>query len=444
MPAFPFAMPVAGLEAEFKVFIDEREIIPEDYWRTPRAFITRPLLARGMKSSQLPTGGAVYFDGGVLEVVTPVIEIAPQCTARMVRSLWEQIGFVRDQLDAWERHHAKRVRLQAFSCHFNISFEIARQERTRDRTIQKLALLLAHLLPIPVIVMGANRRSTGLGVRPRRDRIEITFDFTPDPGLMAATTALIVGVIRETITWPSYRVEELFARGIPTIAGLEPGRHATRNGWITRAFHFPRDPFRTPLDARVWPVSDGRIVSMRELALEIASAFRPSIRRVSDPFSERVLFAVLTAKARSLLELEERPAEYDDVGRAVRWGTTIAAMRNYEAGRRREDVERLAPPWRHSGIDRRTRVTLPPRIERRTTRDRRHAIHRDVEPRLSRSAYERVFRQLASGKRLRIGREILTPIGVKGWDHALFRTAGGEERMLSIDEVLEHMDGWMV
>src|SRR5688572_5733386 len=165
-------MPVIGLEAEFKVFIDDVEIIPEEYWRVPAAFIERPMLRRSSKSSQLPTGGAVYFDGGVLEVVTPVIEIAPQCTARAVRSLWEQIAFVRDQLDRWETRNAKRVRLQAFSCHFNISYEVPREERGRDRTIQKLALLLMHLLPVPVFVIGANPRSTGLGVRPRRDRIE--------------------------------------------------------------------------------------------------------------------------------------------------------------------------------------------------------------------------------------------------------------------------------
>ena len=184
-PRFPYRneleMPVIGLESEFKVFIDETEVTPEEIWRTPSAFIDRPLLRRTSKSSQLPTGGAVYFDGGVIEVVTPVIEIAPQCTARVVRSLWEQIAFVRDQLDLWEERTGQRVRLQAFSCHFNISFELARGERSRNRTIQKLALLLAHLLPVPVLVTGANRGSTGIGVRPRRDRIEITFDFTPDP-----------------------------------------------------------------------------------------------------------------------------------------------------------------------------------------------------------------------------------------------------------------------
>src|SRR5438552_1096266 len=148
---FPYTteleMPVIGLEAEFKVFIDDVESPPERVWRTPAAFIDRPLLKRTNKSMQLPTGGALYFDGGVLEVVTPVIEIAPQCTARVVRSLWEQIGFVRDQLDSWEKRRENRVRLQAFSCHFNISFELPREERGSDRTIQKLAPLLAHLLP---------------------------------------------------------------------------------------------------------------------------------------------------------------------------------------------------------------------------------------------------------------------------------------------------------
>src|SRR5437762_3785873 len=216
------AMPVIGIESEFTVFVDDVAVAPEDIWRKPSAFIEQPLLKRTTKSMQLPTGGALYFDGGVLEVVTPVIEIAPQCTARVVRSLWEQIGFVRDQLDAWEKRSGHRVRLQAFSCHFNISFELSREERGSRRTIQKLALLLAHLLPAPLIVISSNRKSTGIGVRPRRERIEITLDFTPDPGLMAATAALSVGIVRDVIAWPSYRVEELQKRGIILIAGVSP------------------------------------------------------------------------------------------------------------------------------------------------------------------------------------------------------------------------------
>lgn len=453
---FPYrnelSMPVVGLEAEFRVFVDEQEVVPEEYWRTPSAFITRPLLQRSKKSSQMPTGGAVYFDGGVLEVVTPVIEIAPQCTARAVRSLWEQISFVRDQLDGWEKRNAKRVRLEAFSCHFNISYELAREERNRNRTIQKLALLLAYLLPMPVIVLGANRRSTGMGVRPRRDRIEITLDFTPDPGMMAATTALIVGIVREVIGWPSYRVEELEARGLPILSGVNPGKHATRNGWVTRDFHFPRNPFATGVDECVFPTTDGRTLSMREIARDIAMQFREPIRRCSDAFSYRVLFSVLSGETPSLLDLDARPSAYDDVGREIRWGDTIPELANYAAAmqdesdpqprRRRSDLEeKLAPPWRGESAGRRERVTLPSRLERRTAPERR----RDspvASTRLGRSAYERVFRQLGSGKRLQIGRELLTPVGVRGWYHAVFRNTRGEERLLSIDQVLEHMDRW--
>src|SRR5437773_552494 len=240
---FPYTsqleMPVIGLEAEFRVFVDGQEAMPESVWRMPAGLVDRPLLKRTSKSLQLPSGGALYFDGGVIEVVTPVIEIAPQCTARAVRSLWEQIAFVREQLDRWEGRSGRAARLQAFSCHVNVSFELPRQERGRNRTIQKLALLLAHLLPAPAIVAGANRRSTAVGVRPRRDRIEITCDFTPDPGLMAATVALLVGIAREVISWPSYRLEELDARCVPRIVGVTPGRHPSRKGWVTRDFHFP-------------------------------------------------------------------------------------------------------------------------------------------------------------------------------------------------------------
>ncbi len=443
-------MPVVGLEAEFRVFVDGEPVVPEEYWKTPAAFIVRPMLERSRKSSQMPTGGAVYFDGGVLEVVTPVIEIAPQCTARAVRSLWEQIQFVRDQLDGWERRNAKDVRLQAFSCHFNISYELAREERNRNRTIQKLALLLAYLLPIPVIVCGANKRSSGMGVRPRRDRIEITLDFTPDPGMMAATTALIVGIVREVIFWPSYRVEELEARGLPILANVTPGKHATRNGWVTRDFHFPQSPFKTKVDDAVWPTTDGRMLSMRGMALEIATAFDDSIRTCSDAFSHRLLFSILRGEMPSLLDFEDRPPAYDDVGREVRWGTSIPELHNYAEimrdddtpRRRASDVdEKLAPPWRGESVGRRERVTLPARVERRDARERR----RDVPPpsqRLTRSAYERVFRQLGSGKRLQIGRELLTPVGVRGWYHAVFKNAQGEERVMSIDQVLEHADRW--
>ncbi len=457
---FPYtselALPVIGLESEFQIILDGREVVPEEIWRTPATFIDRPLLKRTNKSLQLPTGGALYFDGGVLEVVTPVIEIAPQCTGRVVRSLWEQIAFVRDQLDAWELREGKSVALRAFSCHSNISFELPREERNRDRTIQKLAMLLAHLLPVPAIIAGANRRSTGIGVRPRRERIEITGDFTPDPGLMAASTALIVGIVREVISWPSYRVDTLAARGIPALKDVVPGRHATRNGWVAKDYHFPRSPFTTSLDEVSWEVTTGGQMSLRQVAAATVSHFRDSIRTLSDPFSYRLLMSMMRGETPSLLDLDDRPAAYDDVGRLVRWGTVIPELENYvslmhdetssdeEARRRRADVEeKLAPPWSGEAADRREPL-LPPTAASGNRRklERRSSPLTAPSPRLSRSAYEKVFLALTSGRTLRIGDELLTPVKVKGWYHSVFETANGEERMISIDQLLDHMGSW--
>lgn len=446
------ALPVIGLESEFKVFIDDEEVVVEEYWRTPHAFIERPVLKRTSKSVQLPTGGALYFDGGVLEVVTPVIEIAPHCTARVVRSLWDQIGFVRDELDGWERRSGHRARLQAFSCHFNISFELSREQRSRKRTIQKLAVLLSHLLAVPVIVLGANRRSTGIGVRPRRDRIEITVDFTPDPGLMAATTALIVGIIREVIGWPSYLIADAEASGVPLVSGLEPGPHPSRKGWVARRENFPSDPFTIDLDDRRWPTQDRKAMSLREIALTTALRFRESIELHADPFSVRLLFSVLRGETPALLDLKDRPAAYDDVGRATRWGTVLPDLQNFAALMRDEDdveeplrrsadvEEKLAPPWAGAGTDRR-------RVESRSTIDRRDRDRRMEPPpapshELTRSTYEKVFLNLGSGRRVTIAGQELTPIAVKGWYHALFRTKSGEERLLSIDQLVDYAGSW--
>ena len=45
-------------------------------------------------------------------------------------------------------------------------------ERGAERSVGKLAKLLTHIVPIPMMLLAANRRSTGIGVRPRGDRVE--------------------------------------------------------------------------------------------------------------------------------------------------------------------------------------------------------------------------------------------------------------------------------
>ena len=505
-------MPVIGMESEFNVWLDEVEIDPKKYWRRPAAFIDRPLLPREKSSLQLPTGGAVYFDRGVIEVVTPVIELAPHSTARMVRNLWEQIGFVRDQLTAWGKRSEHTVRLKGYSAHYNISFEIPKSEQNPNRNIQKLALLLAYILPVPVMIVAANRRSTGVGVRPRGNRIEVTVDFTPDPGLTVATATLIVGIVREVMTWTTYDLSLLQKLPIPVIAGVVPGKHTTRKGWLTKDFHYPQSPYTSDINAPIWTTQYGKRRSLRQMAKQVAWYFRRSIRRYSDPFSFRLLFAILDGRAPSMLELIDRPTAYEDVGHLCRWGMVIHELKNYQSEmallkpmrqtwdessidehvierhvarrhqsseldsvsgksepkpvpllpreplrrrrravrtRRRSDTPgRLIPPRPAEYLDRRGSALLPatPAREQRRNSDRRKRRYAIPFPdrRLTRSAYEQVFLKLVSGGRLRVGDDLYRPIGMKGWYHAIFRRdSDGQERLLSIDQLLQKMNDWI-
>jgi hypothetical protein len=516
------------MESEFNVWLDDVEIDPKPYWKHPGNFIDRPLLPREKSSLQLPTGGAVYFDRGVIEVVTPVIELAPHSTARMVRNLWEQIGFVRDQLTRWEKETGHTVRLKAYSSHYNVSYETPRRLQNGKRNIRKLALLLAYILPVPVMLTASNRRSTGVGVRPRGNRIEVTVDFTPDPGLMIATASLIAGIVREVMAWPSYDLSALEKLPIPVIAGVVPGKHTTRKGWLTKDFHYPRSPYTADIDAPIWPTQFGVKKSLREIGRDVAWFFRKSIRRYSDPFSFRLLFAIMSGRAPSMLELVDRPAAYEDVGHLCRWGMVLHELKNYAAeisllqphyrawkgqsideyvierqrarlehlselenvrafeprekavrdrqlaaagrtsllhdpqprpiaararkellSRRRADTPgKLVPPRGGPYVERRgsSLVDARPAKERRRSKERRKNLYAIPFPdrRLTRSAYEQVFLKLVSGNRLKIGRDLYRPIGMKGWYHAILRRdSDGEETLLSIDQLLKKMNDWV-
>ena len=82
-PSGRLAMPAVGMESEFNIYLDGKEIVPEAYWKHPSAFIDAPMLKREKTSGHVPTGGAVYFDRGVIEVVTPPFELAPGCATRV-------------------------------------------------------------------------------------------------------------------------------------------------------------------------------------------------------------------------------------------------------------------------------------------------------------------------------------------------------------------------
>ncbi len=296
-----------GMEAEFALVVDGESARPEDVFGDPRAFIRGPLLHRTGTSYHLPTGGIVYFDTGVIELATPVIELERGCAARAGRSLWESIRFVREELDGWEARTGRHCRLVGFSTHYNISFELPRHVQGRRRTVEKLALLLAYILPAPVMLLATNRRSTGVGVRPRGDRIEITVDFTPSAELMIATGTLITGIVRAVMRWPSFELTQLKRHGIPVIAGYEPMPHTSRKGWLARFDCYPSNPFEADLDGQPWLTTGGEELPLRRVASRITRTFWRSIRRLSDPFTFRLIASIMRGRSPSQLDLHDRP-----------------------------------------------------------------------------------------------------------------------------------------
>ena len=390
-PPRPLRLAAVGLESELTLFVDGRKAKPETVFGDPTAFIRGPLVHRQGTSYHLPTGGAVYFDTGVVEIATPAIEIARGCAARAGRSLWESILFVRGELDAWERRERRRVRLVGYSTHYNVSFEHRppRGGRAPRLSIEDFARLLVHLLPVPVMLLVANPRSTGIGVRPRRDRVEVTADFTPSPALMIAAATLVTGVVRAAMRWPSYQLEELAGRGLPGVAGFAPIPHTSRKGLLARAECYPGgDPFRTPPDAPVWPTAGGP-KSLRGIGRDLFLAFRPAIRRVADPFTYRLLESIFLRHAPVLLDLPDRPAAYEDVGRLCRW-------------------DDLFP-----------------------------------ESALSRSLYERVLIHAIAGDLLRRNGRSWRPVGMHGWSEVVFeRVPDRARRTVPIDDLVRHLDEW--
>ena len=380
-----------GVEAEFTVLLDGNQVKPEDVFKSPTNIVRAPMMHRTGRSYHLPTGGAVYFDTGVIEIATGMIEIDKGCAARAGRALWENLRFLRTELDEWEKAHGHDVELSGFSTHYNVSFTPSQPRRGPSCTVQKLALLLTYILHTPVMLLAANRRSSGVGVRPRGNRVEVTADFTPDASLMIATGTLCVGIIKEVMRWPTYELAELdqHLRDLPMIRGVKPVPHSSRKGWSMKYTCYPENPFIQDIDEPMWRTTGGEVLSLREMAGRVTKFFWPSIARFSDPFTLRLIGSVMKGRAPSLLELDDRPPEYDSVGRLCQW-------------------DDLFP-----------------------------------EAVLPRSRYERVLGHAIKGERLELDREVYTPVGMQGWGHVVFRRDRDKSRhVMSLDYLLDHLEDW--
>src|ERR1051325_11307656 len=220
---------VIGLEAEFNLLVNGRRRRPEKVFGDPSRLVRRRMIPRTGKSFQLPAGGAIYFDTGVIEVATPIVELERGCCYRASRLLWEQIRCLRRELDHWAKRQKCDCTLQGFSAHYNFSFPSARKSPLRNS--RNLAYLLAHVLPVPVILLAANRQSSAVGVRPRGNRIEVTADFTPDPALMLATCVFTAGAMKAVLEWEDFHLRQLGRHGLPRMQRFRLRKHSSRRGW---------------------------------------------------------------------------------------------------------------------------------------------------------------------------------------------------------------------
>jgi hypothetical protein len=375
---------VIGLEAEFNLFVNGRRRRPEKVFGDPSRLVRRRMIPRTGKSFQLPTGGAIYFDTGVIEVATPIVELEPGCCYRATRSLWEQIRYLRVELDHWAKRNGRQCRLQGFSAHYNFSFPHARKSKVRNAT--KLAYVLAHILPVPVLLLAANRQSTAVGVRPRRTRVEVTADFTPDPALMLATCAFVAGAVQTVVRWEDFGLRQLNRNRIPRITPFRLRKHSSRRGWRLTADSLGENPFVGDSNVPLWKLRDGRILSLRAIAAETLRPFRWRIRQISDSSTLEHIAAVFAGNARSLLDFAERPEAYDDVGRVI------------DLGRRRMR-------------------------------------------RWSRSKYEKIIHRVIAGEPVRVGQKRYRVNRMNGWYQVDCREVGTRKhRTFNLDELVKFAD----
>jgi hypothetical protein len=376
---------VIGLEAEFSLVINERRQRPEKVFGDPSRLVRRRMIPRTGKSFQLPAGGAIYFDTGVIEVATPIVELEPGCCYRATRLLWEQIRCLRVELDHWEKRHKCRCRLQGFSTHYNFSFPNTRRSKRRNAT--KLAYLLTYILPVPVILLATNRQSSAVGLRPRRNRVEVTVDFTPDPALMLATCAFIAGVVETVLRWRDFGLRQLQRHEVPRMARFRLRKHSSRHGWRVTADSLGQNPFAADMNKALWKLRDGRRLSLRAIAAETLRPFHRRIRQISDSSTLDHIGAVFAGDARSLLDFEKRPDAYDDVGHGIDWG-------------------------------------------RRRMR------------RWPRSKYEKVIHRVIEREPMRIGQKRYQVNRMNGWYEVEFREVGTKRRRtFNLDELVQLSDG---
>jgi hypothetical protein len=189
------------------------------------------------------------------------------------------------------------------------------------------------------------------------------------------------------------------------------------------------------------PTTIDEFVTDRHRALEIHRSEMESVNK--GRLRSKSLDEAVTRQKRSISLLEEpEPRPIAGVEPPARVRSRAALSR-----RKSDTPGKLVPPRGNEYLNRRgtSLLSRKPARERRSTERRKSSYSAPFpDRRLTRSAYEQVFLKLVSGSRLRVGKDLYTPVGMKGWYHAVFRReSDGRERLLSIDQLLKKMNDWV-
>jgi hypothetical protein len=203
---------------------------------------------------------------------------------------------------------------------------------------------------------------------------------------MAATGAVIAGIVTTVSSWSDLSLDALRRAHIPVIDRFAPCRHTSRHGWLARYDCYPSNPFACDPDEVMWATSFGRS-SLRGIASAVWRRFEAAIARMADPPSLVLARRIVTARSESWLDQTTRPPEYDDVGRRQR------ATRNSRAP-------------------------------------------------LGSSRYERVVLNAIARRPLHLEGSEWIPEAVRGWSRIVLRRDDGVTRVLSLDALVPYLTEW--
>ncbi len=75
------------------------------------------------------------------------------------------------------------------------------------------------------------------------------------------------------------------------------------------------------IDEKIWETTESESKqSLRSIAETIYQSFLNPIDRISSPFTSKLISSVFRGKAPSLLDLDDSPKKYEDVGKLCIWG----------------------------------------------------------------------------------------------------------------------------